>query len=616
MPLITDKFGKASINTDTAVATTVKTTRLPGVFVLEAFDLSKFAQDTPVFVVTYKKTTDPGTGVVSISNLVSWKALVNPGANTLTNLTVQPGYVDAGNAVGDFIECIPTSAWENSLIDGILTSLNPDGTLKTSAVQTALGLGGGSLNGWNVLGFTPNSIVDNGNRNYTATLLGVNKTDTLSPGTRVLGVRSTAAPTYMSSILNGSSQYFTKVSPTGALGSVTDNFTIMGWLLPGALGVDSTPISRSDATNANSIEIWQLADGRIRVTISNGGASNSRHWLTNQSVTPGKKVHIAVTWAAGVGNLYLDGVLTASAQTTGGTAPTVAGTGGDFSIGRRGASASAYYNGQVSGVGFFNTVLSAATIRQYKNQVLTGAEANCIGAWNLNNTVVNQVAPGTNDLTSMGGAGFVSGVSPYATNGFDVSGGSNEYGIVMTSVFTGGNTVLTIQCPEGCALPTIGTLSSLQYSSAKVPYGFPASIDRHAIETWLWATYTSPGSPSGIQNTQRQIFLPQGEWIWQAEMNLKLSRAASGIGGIRVFFSNSPTTDTHPQLSMFEYRNALMYWESRNVKRQPLRLTAPTTFTLLVAPEDNGAYTDIGIIGNYTTTGRSASFMRAENAYL
>lgn len=137
MPDILDKFGKSSIDTDYAIATTVKTTRVSGVAVLEAFDLSRFADDTPVFFVTYKKTTDPLTDVVSVTNLVSWKALVNVGANTLTNLTLAPGYTDDGNDVGDFIECIPTSYWENSLIDGLLATLNPDGTLKTDIVEEA-----------------------------------------------------------------------------------------------------------------------------------------------------------------------------------------------------------------------------------------------------------------------------------------------------------------------------------------------------------------------------------------------------------------------------------------------------------------------------------------------
>lgn len=142
MPVITDKFGKASIDNNYAIATTVKTTRTAGTAVLEAFDLSKFNPDTPVFVITYKKVTDPLTGVVSVTNLVSWKALVNVGANTLTNLTLAPGYVDGGNAIGDFIECIPTSYWENSLIDGIFVGHNPDGTFKLTALKDALGLDG------------------------------------------------------------------------------------------------------------------------------------------------------------------------------------------------------------------------------------------------------------------------------------------------------------------------------------------------------------------------------------------------------------------------------------------------------------------------------------------
>lgn len=135
MPLITDKFGKASIDTNYAIATTVKTTRTAGVTVLEAFDLSKFSADTPVFFITYKKTTDPVTGITSVTNLVSWKGLVNVGANTITNLTLAPGYADGGNAVGDFVECIPTSFWVNSMMDGIFVGINPDGTFKSAAVN-------------------------------------------------------------------------------------------------------------------------------------------------------------------------------------------------------------------------------------------------------------------------------------------------------------------------------------------------------------------------------------------------------------------------------------------------------------------------------------------------
>lgn len=145
MPVITDRLGKASIDNNYAVATTVKTTRTVGVAVLEAFDLSKFNPDTPVYFVTYKKTTDPLTGEVSVTNLASWKAIVNVGANTLTSLTLAPGYTDIGNDVGDFIECVPTSYWENSLVDHIRESTNANGTLKAGAVDNAAVVASGIL---------------------------------------------------------------------------------------------------------------------------------------------------------------------------------------------------------------------------------------------------------------------------------------------------------------------------------------------------------------------------------------------------------------------------------------------------------------------------------------
>lgn len=132
-PEITDFFGKASIDDDYAIATTVEATRTAGVTVLEAVDLSKFSDETPVFFVTYKKTTDPVTDEVSVVDLVSWKGLVNTGANTLTNLELAPGYTDLGNDIGDFVECIPTSFWVNSLINGLFVGFNPDGTLKSDA---------------------------------------------------------------------------------------------------------------------------------------------------------------------------------------------------------------------------------------------------------------------------------------------------------------------------------------------------------------------------------------------------------------------------------------------------------------------------------------------------
>jgi hypothetical protein len=130
-----EKFGKASANNKKAEATTVKTARQPGESVLSCFDLSSFSTTHPVFFVTYKKIPDPDNAKeVKIINETSWQAKVNPDNNTLTNLTLAPGYTDIGNEVGDCVECIPTAFWANSLIDGLNQTLDNNGKIKPEAI--------------------------------------------------------------------------------------------------------------------------------------------------------------------------------------------------------------------------------------------------------------------------------------------------------------------------------------------------------------------------------------------------------------------------------------------------------------------------------------------------
>lgn len=130
-----EKFGKASANNKKSEVTTVKTARQPGESVLSCFDLSSFSTTHPVFFVTYKKIPDPDNAKeVKIVNETSWQAKVNPDNNTLTNLTLAPGYTDIGNEVGDCVECIPTAFWANSLIDGLNNSLDNNGKIKPEAV--------------------------------------------------------------------------------------------------------------------------------------------------------------------------------------------------------------------------------------------------------------------------------------------------------------------------------------------------------------------------------------------------------------------------------------------------------------------------------------------------
>lgn len=470
MPLITDKFGKASISTDTAVATTVKTTRLPGVFVLEAFDLSKYANDTPVFVVTYKKTTDPVTGIVSISNLVSWKALVNTGANTLTNLTVQPGYVDAGNAVGDFIECIPTSAWENSLIDGILTSLNPDGTLKTSAVQQALNITGGAPPDWTIMANAPSLITPNGNRNYTFQFTGVDVTSFWSEGMKVRGIRAVPVPV-QAATSNGTTNYLVKAAPNKM--TFTDNFTLgTVFRLPSyPTGANKYLFGRTDAGATQGFGVGVNVNGQLIVAGVNGGAGNYRIINTYLRLALNRTYKVWATWASGTINIYIDGqLMPAVGVVTGGTAPTTIQNGGDFAIGRFGANG-AHIAAEISQVAVFDAVLSQATMRNYDTIGLSGTEPNLKSAWSLNNVLTDLNTTTPNDLSNINSVTF-------ATGGYFANFGASttiEYGqVVSKPVYSGGNTTFNVQAPQGCAFPFgSSSLTAVYYSATDAPFGYP-----------------------------------------------------------------------------------------------------------------------------------------------
>lgn len=170
---INDKFKKVSADNSYAVATTVKTARtVGGGTTLEAFDLSKWADATAVNFLTYRKTTDPVTNVTTITNRTGWTALVNTGSNTLTNLTIAPGYTDLGQQVGDYIEPVQMSKWANDLVDGILVTHNQDGTLKNK-IATLSKINGGTTAG--ALTTDASGVVSPGG-NYSTSEVATNTT--------------------------------------------------------------------------------------------------------------------------------------------------------------------------------------------------------------------------------------------------------------------------------------------------------------------------------------------------------------------------------------------------------------------------------------------------------
>lgn len=455
-----------------------------------------------------------------------------------------PRNYPAGSTTRVYIPVASTR--ENMLVDGLKQEHNLNGTHKNITTNTVTASGaisaGGSVTassfivsgsqtaaGWLPLGIAQSgTIVHNGNRSCDIPFAS-SAAAILSPGMRLLLDKTVAGNAYMGGAFNGTSHYFTKTSPTGALGTVTNNFTIEVNYRPSSYATGYL-VARCDAGGNNLIGLQMTATGTVLAAILNGGAANYRIVESYQSIPLNKTTHIAITWSSGTVVIYLDGVsVPVKAAATGGTAPTVAGTGGDFSIGRQGASSVNYANGYISSVAVFDAVLSAATIKQHATYKLLGSETNCIGAWSLDNTAVNQQAPGTNDLTATGGVGYTA-MSPHGqlSNGVETT---KAIGLVMA---VNGSTV-TVQCPDGVTIPTTGGITTVSYATSGVPFGW-LSRDRFEITTQFQTDITAniAGVNTWTVNTGTDVSVPKGTWSEQYEGNFQQS---SSVAGSRSFFA-------------------------------------------------------------------------------
>lgn len=519
---------KASDGTGNAAVATIQNVRAPLATTLIVDTVENINSEFHGTMGTPHTFVDPVTSeiitVISEATAVDFKGHVDGG--NLEIDTIASGYTDNGSQVNDIVIIKPTSQWANEVADILEVSLSNNGELKAIVDNP----------GWTEGLPAVTAIVANGNRSYTLTHAS-SIASTVSAGMRRRFTRTVAANTYMGGAFNGSSHYFTKTSPSGTLGTITNNFTLMGYSRPGAYA-QGMLCGRLDATAANGLFLRQEATGQITVAVYNGGSGNSRLVTTYQSVSLTKSQHIAASWTSGTVVIYFDGIAVPTVTSTSGTAPTTAGTGGDWSIGRGGALASQYFNGYLSNFAVFDAVLSAATIRQHATYKLTGSETNCIGAWSLDNTA-NDQSSAANNLTATGGVGF-SNVSPFGNNGVS---STLEYALTM-SVSSDGLTEF-VQVPEGCALPTTGGITASAYSSMANPFGWVSDKGRWAVGTnyTVSETVSLGGLNQWYNALGLKLTVPIGSWGLSYFATVQLH--STGVGG-RVGFGAIGGTTTIP----------------------------------------------------------------------
>lgn len=366
----------------------------------------------------------------------------------------------------------------------------------------------GTSQDWYSTGSVPSSVTYNGNRSYTCVISATDLTGYLSNGMRLKLTRTIAAPTQCTDLESGSSQYYSKTSPAGL--TFTDDFTCMGWVkLESYPAVSQGIIARRNADT----EGWSLSidnSGRLKMSALRIAANNSVT-LSHQTIPLNKWVHVAASCDLSGTSvlLYIDGILVASATTITGTITALVQGTTALVVGAEKSAGTGPFDGKIAQAAVFSAVLTAATIRSYISQTLSGSETSLVSAYSFNNSIVDLNTSNANDLTAQGSAVATATDTPFAGG----SVGTTEYGIVTSNAFST-DTTLTVQVPEGYAIPTSGGVSAISYSTQRVPYGFPANKNKWTLITEH--AYSRTGISIGGVNTWVSSLLgltvPIGAW--------------------------------------------------------------------------------------------------------
>lgn len=429
--------------------------------------------------------------------------------------------LNAPNTAGDDVATIVTSRSSSATTDdgtpptyglaiAVVTVANGFSTITNSNIrdirtQAALNSGtSATASSWTASGYTPGTVTQLGNRSYSCVVSNADLTSFLSTGMRLRLTRTITAPVTCFS-LDGSNDFYNKTSPAGM--TFTDDFTVSAWIKITSYAASGI-VSRYNGTSGWSLELD--SSGRVLLIGYNASSANFSQVLSYQSIPLNKWVHIAAeldmsgfTNSATTSYIMLDGVDVVAVVSRGGTNPTALVQAGNLEVGSRNAGTGPF-PGKIGDIMIFNAKVTQATIRTYMGQKPIGTETSLISAYSNGSTT--DLNANANNLTAQNGATTASD-GPYSGG----SGGVYEYGIIQKISFST-DTTITVQLPEGYALPTSGGISAMSYASLKVPYGFPAQNGKW----WIMAKYKAQTNVTNTaigQYAGRQLSHPIGDWI-------------------------------------------------------------------------------------------------------
>lgn len=546
-----DLLRKASNGAGRPVVTSLALPKSNGATEAELTSSTNWNTTTGVDVIIYRRQLNSTTGQYEAVEGTQTDWVGELTGSTLSNLDLRAGTEPASGYAADGNTVVlagPTAAWSDDLYNWGIAHANQDGSLKSAAVRTALGIGSESSTGWDLLGNTPNSITYNGNGSYTCVFNGVDLTGTISPGMRLRTTRTVAAPTQSTS-LNGTSQYWSNSSPSGM--TFTDDFVVSAWIKMAAYGsADQTIISRYNGTSGFYFDI--VASGQLRLVGANAGAGNFNFVQSYQSIPLNKWVHVTAQLdmsTAGTSTttsyIMIDGVDIPASKTTGGTAPTALIQAGNLEIGsRNGGTLPAAI--KIAQVAIYSAKIPQANVRTLISQGLTPAlisSNNIVSAHSFDGNANDLNTTNANNLTANGSAVATNADSPFGTQASGLISSTLDYGIVQSVSFST-NTTLTVQVPEGCTIPTSGGVSAVAYSSQDSPYGFPKQRNKWVVEQ-LQNANASQNTPTGgtwYNIGKAQITIPIGSWEVEYRVAAGMARASGGTYDYSVGLSTANNT--------------------------------------------------------------------------
>lgn len=450
---------------------------------------------------------------------------------------------DVNTPFNDILNVVNGNLDSDNLADDAVTADKiADGAVTQDKLNAA------SLTGWLNLGATPNTVTYNGNRSYDLVFNSNDLTDTLSEGMRLKLTRTTTAPTQSTS-LNGTTQYWSKSSPAGT--TFTDDFCAGAWVYLTSYAICGI-VSRRNGT-----EGWQLnlnASGQVEFKGFNASLSNVSTVTSSQSIPLNKWVHIAAqldmsafTATTTTSYIMIDGVDVPASVTRGGTNPTALVQAGNLEIGS--VAAASFFPGKIAQAWYSSAKITQANIRTFMSQGITSSDISThsiVSAFSFNGVATDINTTNANNLSASGSAGYTSD-SPFASGSraYDTAG-TTEHAVISTKPTFSTNTTVTVQVPEGCAIPTSGGVNAVSYSTQAKPYGFPSDTGRWSVSTLTYAIAyrASPVAATWYTPTQGKITLPVGSWQIRMQGATYGDRAAAGFIDTEITLCTNNTSST------------------------------------------------------------------------